>query len=216
MNLPPVYPILDSRTGPWPALGLAAAVRALIDGGAGILQLRHKGNWGRTEFEAAREAARLCAEAGTLLIIDDRADIAALLRAGLHVGQDDLAPADARRLIGPDAVLGFSSHNPEQLCAAAREPVDYVALGPVFATLSKQNPDPVVGVERLRACRTLMGKPLVAIGGITRATAPAVIAAGTDSVAVIADLIPEPCTAASLRQRMVEWLQAAKKQTPGS
>jgi thiamine-phosphate pyrophosphorylase len=216
MTLPPVYPILDSRSGPWPVLGIGAAIRALIDGGAGIVQLRHKGHWGRTEFEQAREAARLCAGAGAVLIIDDRADIAALLNAGLHVGQDDLSPADARRLIGPGAVLGFSSHNPDQLCAAAGEPVDYVAFGPVFPTRSKQNPDPVVGIEQVRACRTLIRKPLVAIGGITRATAPAVLAAGADSVAVIADLMPEPCTTASLRQRMVEWLQAASKQTPGS
>ena len=94
-----------------------------------------------------------------------------LLDAGLHVGQDDLPPRDARRLMGADAVIGFSSHNVAQLCAAGGEPVDYVALGPVFATASKRNPDPVIGVEEIRRCRPLVDKPLVAIGGITRENA---------------------------------------------
>ncbi len=211
MRLPQVYPILDSGAGPWPALGLAAALEALLEGGARIVQLRHKGHWGRALFAEAREAAGLCRQANAVLIIDDRADIAAMLGAGLHVGQEDLAPCDARRVLGPHAVLGFSTHNPDQLRAAAGEPADYVALGPIYATASKQNPDPVVGVERLRDWRALAARPLVAIGGITRRNAAAVLAAGADSVAVIGDLMPRPCTAAAVRRRMAEWLQAAKQ-----
>ena len=107
-------------------------------------------------FAEAREAAALCREGGVELIVDDRADIAALLGCGLHVGQEDLEPRDARRIIGANAMLGFSSHNPEQLRAAAGEPLTYVALGPIFPTTSKRNPDPVVGVEQLRACRALV------------------------------------------------------------
>ncbi|MEI9973805.1 MAG: thiamine phosphate synthase [Ignavibacteriota bacterium] len=102
---------------------------------------------------------------GTPLIVDDRADFAMLLDAGLHVGQDDLAPRDARKLIGDEATLGYSSHNLGQLVAAGGEPVDYVAIGPIFATSSKRNPDPVVGVDEIRSCRALIEKPLVAIGG---------------------------------------------------
>lgn len=205
MQLPRVYPIIDTETLVRCGLELTGASAAFLEGGAGILQIRHKGHWSRELFEAARETARLCREAGTILVIDDRADFAMLLEAGLHVGQDDLTPRDARKLIGRNSLLGFSSHNVQQLCTAGGEPVDYVALGPVFATASKRNPDPVVGVEEVRRCRALIDKPLVAIGGITRENAPGVLRAGADSVAVISDLLPEKATAKSLRERMEEW-----------
>jgi len=205
MRLPRVYPILDAETLDRRNFGITAAAAALLEGGAGILQVRHKGHWSRDFFETARTVARLCREAGVPLVVNDRADFALLLEAGLHVGQDDLAPRDARKLIGHEPLLGFSSHNVSQLCAAGGEPVDYVAFGPVFTTVSKRNPDPVVGVEEVRRCRTLIDKPLVAIGGITRDTAPSVLEAGADSVAVISDLIPEPANAKSLRERMEEW-----------
>jgi thiamine-phosphate pyrophosphorylase len=107
--------------------------------------------------------------------------------------------------MGPDAIIGFSSHSAPQLCAAGGEPVDYVALGPVFGTQSKRNPDPVVGVEEVRHCRSLLDKPLVAIGGVTLENAADVLRAGADSVAVIAGLIPESPTAQSLRERMEQW-----------
>jgi thiamine-phosphate pyrophosphorylase len=111
---------------------------------------------------------------------------------GVHVGQEDLSPADARALLGPEVMVGVSTHGESQLVKAADSPVDYVAIGPVFATSSKQVPDPVVGLEGVRAARALTDKPLVAIGGITRANCAAVIEAGADSVAVISDLIQSP------------------------
>ncbi len=178
---------------------------AMLEGGARVLQIRHKGLWSGKVLEDAREVASLCQQAGAMLIVDDRADIAKLLGAGLHVGQDDLAPADARALLGDGAMIGFSSHDAAQLRGAAAEPVDYVALGPIFSTASKQNPDPVVGVDELRRCHALVGKPLVAIGGITRENARAVFDAGADAVAVIADLLPAGATAADVRQRIEEW-----------
>ena len=211
MKLPRVYPILDTAVLAARDFPLTRAAAALIEGGAGILQLRHKQHWSRATFDDARSIARMCREAGAIFIIDDRADIAMLLEAGLHVGQDDLPPRDARRLMGPDALIGFSSHNVPQVCAAGGEPVDYVAFGPVFATQSKRNPDPVTGIEALKGCRELVEKPLVAIGGITRETAPAVWAAGADSVAVINDLVPAELTSTSLRQRMEEWQRLATK-----
>src|SRR5262249_51243135 len=167
MKLPRVYPILDSESLEQRGISLIAAAAAFLDGGAGILQIRNKAHWTREFFADAWEAARLCRESGADLIINDRADFALLLEAGLHLGQDDLPPRDARRLLGSAAVMGYSSHNAAQLCAAGGEPVDYVALGPVFRTGSKRNPDPVVGVLELQRCRTLLEKPLVAIGGIT-------------------------------------------------
>jgi len=205
MRLPRVYPILDSTTLAAHSISLETAARAFLDGGASILQIRHKAHWTRAIFDEARRISILCREAGATLIVNDRADVAMLLDAGLHVGQDDLAPRDARKLRGPDAVIGFSSHSAPQLCAAGGEPVDYVALGPVFGTQSKLHPDPVVGVEEVRSCRALLEKPLVAIGGITLENAADVIRAGADSVAVIAGLIPERPTAQSLRERMEQW-----------
>jgi thiamine-phosphate pyrophosphorylase len=210
MRLPRVYPILDTESLDRRAIALETAAAAFLEGGAGILQIRHKHHWSRGFFESARTVARLCREAGAALVVNDRADFALLLDAGLHVGQDDLPPRDARRLMGPDASIGFSSHNVNQLCAAGGEPVDYVALGPVFSTASKLNPDPVTGVEEIRLCRSLIEKPLVAIGGITQENALDVLRAGADSLAVIAGLLPDPATAHSLRERMEQWQQLVK------
>lgn len=210
MKLPRVYPILDTESLEARGIAITTAAAAFLEGGAGILQLRHKRHWSRTIFEDARQIARLCREAGASFIVNDRADFGMLLDAGLHVGQDDLPPRDARKLMGSDAVIGFSSHNAGQLCAAGGEPVDYVALGPVFATASKQNPDPVVGVEEVRRCRALLEKPLVAIGGITLENAVEVLRAGADSVAVIGGLLPMALTAQALRERMEQWQQLVK------
>jgi thiamine-phosphate pyrophosphorylase len=197
MRLPRVYPILD------PSAACAA-----------ILQFRHKPHWDRATFATAQTVAKLCREAGTTFIVNDRADIAMLLEAGLHVGQDDLAPCDARKLMGGSAVIGLSSHNAAQLTEAANEPVDYVALGPIFPTASKRNPDPVTGVAELRQTRTQIAKPLVAIGGITLLNALEVLGAGADSVAVIAGFLPgsqaTPATAQLLRERMEEWQRLVK------
>ena len=205
MKLPLVYPILDTESLARCGISLETAAASFLDGGAGILQIRHKSHWDRAIFESAGIVARLCREAGVTLIINDRADFAMLLNAGLHLGQDDLSPRDARRLAGPDIVIGFSSHNVNQLCAAGGEPVDYVALGPIFPTASKRNPDPVTGIEEIRRCRSLIEKPLVAIGGITQENALDVLRAGADSIAVIGGLLPPAPTAHSLRERMEEW-----------
>jgi thiamine-phosphate pyrophosphorylase len=132
--------------------------------------------------------------------MNDRADVAMLLGAALHLGQEDLAPADARRILPAGTIIGFSTHNEPQLRAGDLEPVDYLAIGPIFATGSKLNPDPVVGLDRLRALRPLTQKPLVAIGGITRALAPKVFEAGADSVAIIGDLYP------NVRAQAAEWI----------
>jgi thiamine-phosphate pyrophosphorylase len=210
MRCPRIYPILDTQSLAANACEPETAARAWLDGGARILQFRHKGQWTRSVFEQAERVAGQCRERRAIFVINDRADVALLLGAGLHVGQDDLAPGDARKLMGAEALLGYSTHNPHQLDTAAAEPVDYAAIGPIFGTASKQNPDPVVGLDELRRCRARCIRPLVAIGGITRETARAVFAAGADAVAVIGDLIPENCTSAELRRRMEEWQQLAQ------
>lgn len=206
-EFPRFYPVIDSSLLERKGIRAAAAAAAILDGGARILQLRHKGHFSRDVFAEAQRVADMCRHAGAMFVINDRADMAMLLDCALHVGQDDLPPAAARNLIGIKRVLGFSTHNEAQLQAAESEPVDYIAFGPVFETGSKQNPDPVVGLEEVRRVRPFTQKPLVAIGGITRATACDVIDAGADAVAVIGDLIPEECTTAALRGRTEEWLR---------
>jgi thiamine-phosphate pyrophosphorylase len=207
MSLPRLYPILDTEILANYGVGVELAATAFLEGGARILQFRHKNHWSREVFATAQAVARLSRDAGAQFIVIDSADFALLLEAGLHVGQDDLTPADARKVLGPQGILGYSTHNLSQLSVAANDPVDYVALGPVFTTASKRNPDPVLGVEELGRCRPLLHKPLVAIGGITRENALEVLRAGADSIALISGLLPETPTARSLRQRMEEWQQ---------
>ena len=147
----------------------------------------------RSCCERAALLRRIFPASDSCLILNDRVPL--VLSAGydgVHVGQEDLSPAEARALLGPDVMVGVSTHGESQLVSAADSPADYVAIGPVFATSSKQVPDPVVGLEGVRAARALTDKPLVAIGGITRANCAAVIEAGADSVAVISDLIQSP------------------------
>jgi len=195
MKLPPFYPILDADR-----VSAIPAAEALLDAGARILQFRHKSFFSRQAFEEANRIAELCQRAGALFVVNDRADIAMLLNAALHLGQDDLAPADARKIMAASTIIGFSTHNERQLRAADAEPVDYLAIGPIFTTGSKQNPDPVVGLDQLRSLRKFTRKPLVAIGGITRELAPKVFEAGADSVAIIGDLYP------NLPERATEWV----------
>jgi len=210
MILPRLYPILDTGMLAQRNCDVIAAAEAVLAGGARILQFRHKGHYSREVFGAAEKVAELCRRAGSVCVFDDRADIAVLLDAGVHVGQDDLPPQDARRLIGPGRMLGFSTHNEAQLRAAASEPADYIAVGPIFGTTSKEKPDPVVGVEELGRLHAFETRPLVAIGGITRENALAVLEAGADSVAVIGDLLPAECNFESMRERMEQWQKLVK------
>jgi thiamine-phosphate pyrophosphorylase len=188
---PFAYPIVDAarlrgRDG-------ATVVDLLARAGARLIQLRVKTPADRERLALARAAVAAARASGARLVVNDRADIAAISGAdGLHVGQDDLPPAEARAVIGPGMILGVSTHGLAQLAAAASAPVDYVAIGPVFATRSKDDPDPVVGLEMVRRARAMVSRPLVAIGGITRANARDVVAAGADGVAVISDLLDAP------------------------
>jgi thiamine-phosphate pyrophosphorylase len=195
MRLPRLYPILESSYFGDVAIILAVAAE-LAASGIPLLQYRNKSGNARQMLDHALE---LRARLGNhiKLIMNDRADIClAAGFDGVHVGQDDLSPESARLIIGGAADsgrwLGVSTHNPEQLAEADKTSADYLAIGPIFATSSKINPDPVVGLGGLRRARELTRKPLVAIGGITRANARSVIDAGADSVAVISDLLLDP------------------------
>jgi thiamine-phosphate pyrophosphorylase len=167
-----------------------ALARAMLAGGARLLQLRLKSTATGALLATAHAVRDLTAARGATFILNDRADVALACGAdGVHLGQDDLPVAAARAILGPDKRIGFSTHSETQLAAAREAGADYLAFGPIYATTSKSAADPVLGCERLRAARALCTGPLVAIGGITTATAPLVLAAGADAVAVIAALV---------------------------
>jgi len=190
-RLPRVYPITDTQIS---GLSHAEQVALFADGGATVVQLRDKHASSLRFYEQAKAALDVANKRGVQLIINDRVDIAlAIGAAGVHLGQDDLAPEAARRLLGDDAIIGYSTHSQPQLVEAIKLPVDYVAFGPIFQTATKENPDPVVGLAGLRTIREAIGNgPLVAIGGITLTNARGVIEAGADSVALIRGLLAEP------------------------
>ncbi len=190
ITLPKLYPITDTRLS---ALTHAEQVERLIHGGASLIQLREKQRDARLFFREAEAALRVARASGVRLIINDRVDLALALGAdGVHLGQDDLPVEAARRLLGERAIIGFSTHNIEQALEAARLPIDYLALGPIFPTSSKENPDPVVGLEGLSRVReALPSIPLVAIGGITLENGAETLAAGADSLAVISALLSD-------------------------
>jgi thiamine-phosphate pyrophosphorylase len=192
MNFPPrLYPIVDRGCFP-DFSSMCALAEALVAGGCTLLQYRNKRGSAREMLADARELRRRFGSK-IMLIMNDRADLCVAAGwDGLHVGQDDLSSEAARQIIGPDRLLGVSTHNPAQIAAGDKTDANYLAIGPVFSTASKVNPDPIVGLEGVRRARQLTRKPLVAIGGITRVNAPSVVNAGADSVAVISDLIRDP------------------------
>lgn len=191
IKVPRLYAIMDSAAGSATA-ELCSYAEELMAGGVTLLQYRNKSGNARLLLEQAR-ALKAAVGGQASLIMNDRADLCCAAGFdGLHVGQDDLSPESARRIIGKERWLGVSTHNPDQLREADLTSADYLAIGPVFSTISKANPDPVVGLEGVRRARELTAKPLVAIGGITRANARLVLEAGADAVAVISDLRSEP------------------------
>jgi thiamine-phosphate pyrophosphorylase len=211
MVLLPLYPIIDVScfaAAPDPVLAVSRFAEDLLRGGAKIIQLRDKSSDIRRFLSCARELRRLTRDRARL-IINDRVDIALACDAdGVHLGQDDLSPIAARRIFESSnkkgLLIGFSTHNLHQVSEANTFPIDYLAVGPVFLTASKANPDPVIGLEGVRAARQQTRLPLVAIGGITRYNCRQVREAGADAVAVISDLLESPAKAVEDFLRVLE------------
>ena len=198
----PLYAILEP--GQRPDRTSMAILTALLDAGVRVIQYRHKATFGRAQFEDCRAMAGRVHQAGGLFLVNDRADVAALCGAdGVHLGQQDLPPEKARGFLGPAGIIGSSTHSREQALEAAGTTADYIAIGPIFATATKQNPDPIVGLEMVRAVRALTTKPLVGIGGITLENAASVLAAGADAIAVISDLLRAPDIPSRARQFLI-------------
>jgi len=186
-TLPKLYPITDTLIS---RLSHAQQVELLAAGGASLVQLREKRAEPRQFYEAALEAMSIARTLGVRIIINDRVDIAMAVKAdGVHLGQDDLPPDRARSLLGGSRIIGYSTHSLEQALAADLAAVDYIAIGPIFQTFTKEKPNPVVGLDAVREVRRSISNPLVAIGGITLETGSSVIEAGADSVAIISDLL---------------------------
>jgi len=190
LELPRLYPILDRSVLP------VEIARLWLQSGVRLVQYRNKNGTPRQCLSEARELVRLAHQSGrrerVILVMNDRADLGVAADFdGVHIGEEDMSVAAARKVVGKK-LLGVSCHNELQVELANETDADYVAIGPLFATASKADPDPVVGIDRLRHIRKLTTKPLVAIGGITRENAQAVWDAGADSVAVIGDLARDP------------------------
>jgi thiamine-phosphate pyrophosphorylase len=183
-----VYGIADA--GVLGAEGVAPAAAAMAAAGIRTIQVRAKALPGDAFHRVLEACCRALEGSGVALWVDDRADLAALFPvAGLHLGQRDLPPAAARRVVGEGPAIGLSTHGDEQLEAASADlEVAVVAVGPIFATASKERPDPVIGLEGLARARALTAKPLVAIGGIDDSNLAAVLAAGADAAAVLGAL----------------------------
>ena len=201
----PLYAIIDPELTAIPVSDLASQ---LAVAGVTLIQLRDKKGPAAQVLAQARELSALLAPRGVRFILNDRPDIAAIADcAGVHVGQDDLPVEDARCIVGASRWVGVSTHNRDQLRQAVATSADYIAIGPIFPTSTKENPDPVVGLDFIRLARQLTNRPLVAIGGITLEKAGEVFQAGADSVAVIRDIV----AAKDPGQRAREYLAIAEK-----
>ena len=202
-RLPRVYPLTDVGLS---GLTHAEQVKLVSLGGASLVQLREKQLSALQFYEEAKAAMAMAERVGVRLIINDRVDIALAVRAhGVHLGQEDMPPEAARRLLGPEAIIGYSTHDLEQARRAVTLPIDYLAFGPIFETSSKANPSPTVGLEGLRNVRSLVGEfTLVAIGGISETNAESVIEAGADSVAVISALFSGPPRITEATRNLIE------------
>jgi thiamine-phosphate pyrophosphorylase len=207
---PALYAILDFNHGIKENLSIA---KSLVEAGLQLIQLRAKSAPSRELGEASRVLNAQLRSQGVRFIVNDRPDIAAMVDAGgVHVGQEDLPVEKARRICGASRWLGVSTHNLEQFRAAITTSADYIAVGPIFPTSTKVNPDPVVGLDLLRAVRPLTKKPIVAIGGITVESAEAIYRAGADSLAVVRDLVGT----ASPGERAREYLAIAGRVQEGA
>ena len=207
LALPPLYVILDAALLPNDSVEY---LKKLMDAGARLFQYRNKTASTRELLQASQALNVTARQENATFVVNDRPDIARLVWAnGVHVGQEDVDVQAARAIVGPEALVGVSTHNLEQFRAAAESDADYIAIGPVFETRSKAKADPVVGLDLIRAARQLTAKPIVAIGGITLERATDILQAGADSLAVISDIWTSRNPATRVKQYL-EILPAAQ------
>lgn len=202
LTLPKIYPLTDTRLS---GISHAEQVAALINGGARLIQVREKNASSDNFYRAVVDSLAAARATDTRIIVNDRVDIAMAAGAhGVHLGQTDLPPVEARKLLGGGAMIGLSTHTIEQVKEALRSPVDYIALGPVWPTRTKENPDPIVGLDLLREAKRIADTiPVVGIGGINESNLAATLATGADSVAIISDLFSKTAPIDERYRRLV-------------
>jgi thiamine-phosphate pyrophosphorylase len=203
MLVPKIYPITDTKLS---GVSHLEQVKALLEGGARMIQIRDKNMSSRELFGAIEECNVMVRDYDAKLIVNDRVDITMALGAdGVHLGQDDLPPVEARKLLGPRAIIGFSTHSVEQAIETVELPVDYIAAGPIFKTRSKADAEPAIGLAGLKRIRQAIGDfPLVAIGGINLDNCRDVLSAGADSVAMISALVSKPLQITNRMRKALE------------
>lgn len=210
-ELPKIYPITDTRLS---GLSHAEQVEKLITGGATFIQLREKHRAPKDFYAETVEAVAVARKHPEVkILINDRVDIALAAKAdGVHLGQTDLPPTAARQILGENAIIGYSTHSLEQAMKASKLPLDYIAVGSIFQTTTKEKPEAILGLENLRQVRVaLKDFPLVAIGGITAEDAHLVIEAGADSIALISALIKDPDAISETTKNFTEKLAADER-----
>jgi thiamine-phosphate pyrophosphorylase len=206
--IPQLYAIVDAGVLSARGIGVTEFTAQLVEAGVQLIQYRDKSGSPQQVLEGAELVRAALGGSKCRFILNDRPDLAVLAGAdGVHVGQDDLSADDTRAVVGPGRLIGFSTHNDDQVQAADQCCADYVAIGPVFATGTKVDPDPVIGLEGVRRARQLTRKPLVAIGGITLENARSVIEAGADSVAIISGLLRQEMTVAKVARDFLDTLR---------
>lgn len=207
LKLPKIYPITDTRLT---KLSHTEQIKKLIAGGAKFIQLREKYAAPKDFFADAERTLKIARENDVKIIVNDRVDIAFALKAnGVHLGQDDLPPVEARKILGEKAIIGFSTHSIEQALEAVKFPIDYLAIGPVFATQTKENPDAIVGLKGVKQVREAIGDfPLVAIGGISKENFREVLEAGADSLAIIKSILFPPD---KITENLADFINQAKQ-----
>lgn len=188
--IPPLYPIIDSFLTP--AADIEKTATDIMDGGAKILQLRAKKLSSKEFLETARIIRKITKDRGAVFIVNDRVDIALLTDAdGVHLGQNDLPVREARRLLGNDKIIGYSTHNMREARVAKKLPVDYISFGPIFPTKTKEDAQTPKGIKGLSEVRKAVNIPIVAIGGITETNLIYVLKEGADSAAMISEILTE-------------------------
>lgn len=204
--IPIIYPVIDSSIVTLDKIGKTA--QAIIDGGAKILQLRAKKLSSGEFLEAARIIRKITKDKGAIFIVNDRVDIALLTDAdGVHLGQDDLPVKEARRLLGNNKIIGYSTHNLREALESKKLPVDYISFGPIFATKTKEDAQTPKGLKGLDEARKAVKIPIVAIGGITETNMAHVLKQGVESVAMISDIL----AAKDISQKINRLISIAKE-----
>lgn len=208
--LPPIYPIIDNSISP--SNKIKEIAQDMVAGGARIIQFRAKGLFSKEFLESALIIRRITKDSGVVFIVNDRVDVALLADAdGVHLGQDDLPVKEARKLLGANKIIGYSTHNMREALEAKKLPIDYISFGPIFPTKTKPDAQTPKGLKGLAEARKAVDMPIVAIGGITEANMRHAFMEGVDSVAMISDILTSADICKKVKKLIIAQIQQSKQ-----